>query len=117
MAPAAGHGLGLGVLCLLLGTGGTSAAEPPPGPAPLAPEVAAALNGITAAEGIRHARILSDPKFRGREASSVGARKASLYIAEAFRRLSLRPGGAAGSYFQRLSIGATAVTGKLQVLR
>jgi hypothetical protein len=62
------------------------------------------LQTMTGRDIIAHAKILSDPKFRGREASSTGAHKAARYIVEEFRRLGLRPGGSAGGYYQLFKI-------------
>ena len=55
---------------------------------------------------LRHARVLASPKFRGREAGGKSIRLAARYIADQFRRLGLKPGGAGGSYDQRFKIRA-----------
>ena len=70
----------------------------------LSPEIQRSLEIIRSADIIAHAKILGAPKYRGREASTPGARKAAVYIAERFRRASLRPGGRAGSYYQVFKI-------------
>ena len=73
-------------------------------PAALPAEVQRSLQAIAGKDIIEHAKILSDPRFRGREASSTGAHKAARHIAEEFARLRLRAGGAAGSYYQVFKI-------------
>lgn len=83
------------------------AAEPPPAeeaPAPLPPEVAHALETIRGTDIIAHARVLAEPAMRGREPSTPEARKAALYIADAFRDAGLRPGGTAGTFYQVFKI-------------
>jgi hypothetical protein len=89
------------VLCTI--AGGRGAASPP-APEPLPSTVRHALSGLSGKAVVTHAKILADPKFRGREASSPDARKAATYIATRFRRLGLRPGGGAGSYYQSFKI-------------
>jgi hypothetical protein len=59
---------------------------------------------ITGKDILAHAKVLSDPRFRGRQASSSGARRAAAYIADHFRSAALRPGGSAGSYYQTFKI-------------
>lgn len=74
-------------------------------PAPaLGPEIRRSLDDIRAADIIAHAKVLADPRFRGRQASMPGARKAAVYITDEFRKIGLRPGGRAGSYHQVFKI-------------
>jgi len=68
------------------------------------PEVRRAVESIRGPNIIAHAKVLCDPKYRGREASTPGARNAAGYIAEEFRKIGLRPGGRAGSYYQVFKI-------------
>jgi hypothetical protein len=70
----------------------------------LAPETARALGTIRGADIVTHARVLSDPKYRGREAGTPAVRKAAEYIAAHFRKAGLLPGGEAGSFFQPFKI-------------
>jgi Zn-dependent M28 family amino/carboxypeptidase len=87
------------------GVGGLGRHPTSGAPSPdLSPAVRRALEGIRDADILAHAKVLGDPKYRGREASTPGARKAAVYIAEEFRRASLRPGGRAGSYYQVFKI-------------
>jgi len=90
-------------LVLLFGVAGSRAGEAQSAPV-LAPAVRHAMERITGKEIIAHARVLSDAKFRGREASNPGARKAAAYIAGQFRTAGLRPGGSAGGYDQVFKI-------------
>ncbi|MFH1732783.1 MAG: M28 family peptidase [Planctomycetota bacterium] len=62
------------------------------------------LESITGKDIVAHAKVLCDPKFRGREASAPESRQAAGYIAGQFRKLGLRPGGGAGSYLQSFKI-------------
>ncbi len=89
-----------GVLAAALAAGLGEARGDAEVPATLPAEVRRSLETVTARDIVAHARILSDPKFRGRQASSTGAHKAARYVAEELRRLGLRPGGSAGSYYQ-----------------
>ena len=73
-------------------------------PTTLPAEVQRSLQTITGKEIIAHAKVLSDPRLRGRLASSTGAHKAAKYVADEFRRLRLRPGGNAGSFYQVFKI-------------
>ena len=67
-------------------------------------EVARAVEAIRGDDIVRHARVLCDPAYHGREAATAGVRKAASYIAGEFRRIGLLPGGSAGSYFQPFKI-------------
>lgn len=66
--------------------------------------VTTALESIRGIEIIAHARELCDSMYQGREAGTSGIRKSADYIINEFRRIGLRPGGSAGSYFQRFKI-------------
>ena len=72
----------------------------------LSPAVRRSLGMISGKGIVADARILSDPKLRGREASTPGARRAAQLIADELRRAGLRPGGTAGSYYQVFKIRA-----------
>jgi hypothetical protein len=92
------------VLATSLGAGAASGWGQEEVPTTLPAEVDRSLRTVNGRDIIAHARALSDPKYRGREASSTGAHEAARYIAEEFRRLGLRPGGSAGSYYQVFKI-------------
>lgn len=70
----------------------------------LSPTVRRSLEMISGRGIVADARILSDPKLRGREASTPGARRAAELIAGELRKAGLRPGGTAGSYYQVFKI-------------
>jgi len=84
--------------------------------APLTPERRRAFESIKGADIVGHARVLSDPAFRGRSAGGEGARAAAAYVAEAFVAAGLSPGGDAGSYYQVFKIRpGYEITGNLQI--
>jgi len=70
----------------------------------LGADVAHALREITGDRIIIDAKVLCDPKYRGRQAGAPGIRMASLYVVERFRKCGLRPGGSAGQYYQKFKI-------------
>ena len=72
--------------------------------AALSPDIQRSLEIIRSADIIGHAKILCNPKYRGRRASTPGARKIAVYIADEFHRMGLRPGSRAGSYYQVFKI-------------
>ena len=51
-------------------------------------------------------RYLADDALEGRDAGSAGAACAAEYLAWAFRRLGLAPGGEDGSYFQQVPLAS-----------
>ncbi len=61
---------------------------------------------ITGGGIIKHAGELADADMQGRAAGTKGARRAAEYIAGEYRRLGIRPGGIAGTYFQTFKIRA-----------
>ena len=58
--------------------------------------------GITAADLRQRLYLIADDSMMGRETGSLGAFKASAYVAAEFRRLGLVPAGDSGTYFQRV---------------
>ena len=73
-------------------------------PTTLPVEIQRSLRTVNGKDIIAYAKVLSDPRLRGRRASSTGAHKAAKYVADEFRRLRLRPGGSAGSFYQVFKI-------------
>src|SRR5213592_2366533 len=55
---------------------------------------------ITAADLRQRLYLIADDSMMGRETGSLGAYKASAYVAAEFRRLGLEPAGDSGTYFQ-----------------
>jgi hypothetical protein len=87
-------------LALHVGASGSEAQNTPALPA----AVRHALDDIQGASIVAHAKVLCDPKFRGRQASSPEGRQAAGYLVKQFRALGLQPGGGAGSYLQSFKI-------------
>src|SRR2546422_10920758 len=57
---------------------------------------------ITAADLRQRLFLIADDSMMGRETGSLGAFKASAYVAAEFRRLGLEPAGDSGTYFQKV---------------
>jgi len=57
---------------------------------------------ITAADLRQRLYLIADDSLMGRETGSLGAFKASAYVAAEFRRLGLEPAGDNGTYFQTI---------------
>src|SRR5438874_7443559 len=76
---------------------GTTAARMTSGPPMWISEPA-----ITAADLRQRLYLIADDSMMGRETGSLGAFKASAYVASQFRRLGLEPAGASGTYFQNV---------------
>src|SRR5437879_13858125 len=55
---------------------------------------------ITAADLRQRLFLIADDSMMGRETGSLGAFKASAYVAAEFRRLGLEPAGDSGTYFR-----------------
>jgi len=55
---------------------------------------------ITAADLRQRLYLIADDSMMGRETGSLGAFKASAYVAAEFRRLGLEPAGDSSTYFQ-----------------
>ncbi|MGB2821347.1 MAG: M20/M25/M40 family metallo-hydrolase [Phycisphaerae bacterium] len=91
------------LLAVLLASGSHSLGQAEPTPE-LAPAVRYSLELISGKDIVEYARILSDPKLRGREASTPGAREAAACVINEFRKAGLRPGGSAGAYDQVFKI-------------
>ena len=70
----------------------------------LSPEVTRSLEEIRGEIILDHARVLCDPRHRGRAAGLQGVRKAAQYVATQFRTTGLLPGAGAGSHYQTFKI-------------
>ena len=66
------------------------------------PNVWVSEPAITAADLRQRLYLIADDSMMGRETGSLGAFKASAYVASEFRRLGLEPAGDSGTYFQRV---------------
>lgn len=60
-----------------------------------------AVESITATDFRECLSVIADDSMRGRATPSPGLEHTAAYIADAFRRLGLRPGGDGETYFQR----------------
>lgn len=92
------HCLGLFVL---LSTAGIAADEPA-----LLPK--AALDAITAADLLKHIKVLASDEFEGRAPGSKGEEQSVKYIAEQFKGLGLKPGNPNGTYTQEVPLAGIA---------
>src|SRR5205809_8121918 len=64
---------------------------------------------ITAADLRQRLYLIADDSMMGRETGSLGAFKASAYVAAEFRRLGLEPAGDSSTYFQRVPFWVVAM--------
>ncbi|MFD2786910.1 M28 family metallopeptidase [Hymenobacter rubripertinctus] len=60
-------------------------------------------DGITAADIGQRIKVLSSDAFQGRKPFTIGEEKATMYLAEEFRKLGLKPGNK-GSFFQEVPL-------------
>jgi Zn-dependent M28 family amino/carboxypeptidase len=81
---------------------GSWAAPDPASQLGLAPEVAAAMNGINPGRILAHVRFLADDLLEGRGTGSRGGDIAAHYIATQFALYGLKPAGDDGGYLQRV---------------
>jgi len=71
---------------------------------------------VTAAELLKHVRYLASDQLEGRKAGSKGAELAAQYVANEFKRYSLKPLGDQGTYFQSFEFVAAIELGVLNTL-
>jgi Zn-dependent M28 family amino/carboxypeptidase len=76
-----------------------------PGPA-LPPK--AALDAITAADLLKHIKVLASDEFEGRAPGSKGEDLSVKYISEQFKSLGLKPGNPNGTYIQEVPLAGIA---------
>jgi Zn-dependent M28 family amino/carboxypeptidase len=78
---------------------------------PAAPDLPAALSSVTAADLLRHTKVLSSDEFEGRAPGSPGEERTVAYLTEQFQKLGLEPGNPDGTYVQQVPlVGLTAQT-------
>jgi hypothetical protein len=74
------------------------------------PAVPRAIREIRAADLKRDLFAMASPAMRGREGGTLDELKASMWIAEQYRRMGLEPAGEDGSWFQWFNIVRTRVS-------
>ena len=74
---------------------------------PSAPTLRTAVETITETDFRRRLAVIADDSMRGRATPSPELEKTAAYIADAFRRFGLRPGGDNGTFVQRYPIQRT----------
>jgi hypothetical protein len=101
--------------CLVAGVLGPAAAAPlaaqsAPRPPPAAPDVPAALAAVREADLRRDVTEMASPAMRGREGGTLDEMRASMWVAEQYRRIGLTPMGDDGSWFQWFDMIRTRVS-------
>ena len=76
-----------------------------------------ATNAITAADLLKHIKVLASDEFEGRAPGSKGEELSVKYISEQFKALGLKPGNPNGSYTQEVPLAGiiTAPTASFTV--
>ena len=77
-----------------------------PAQAAAAPRCSAAPSAIDAADLEKHVRALAADAMEGRATGTEGERRATAYVADAFRAIGLVPAGDGGSFFQSFPFAA-----------
>lgn len=72
--------------------------------AALVPDLAPALESITADDLARHIRTLASDEFEGRQPGTNGEELTVQYLIDQFRRMGLKPGHPDGTYVQRVGL-------------
>src|SRR6478672_4073339 len=76
--------------------------------APAVPKDAA--DAITAADLLKHIKILASNEFEGRAPGSKGEELSVKYISDQFKQSGLSPGNPDGTYFQEVPLGGIKTT-------
>jgi Zn-dependent M28 family amino/carboxypeptidase len=79
-------------------------------PAPRRPEIPAAYGAIREADLRRDVGEMASPGMRGREGGTSDELRASMWVAEQYRRIGLRPMGEEGTWFQWFDMTRTRVS-------
>lgn len=79
-----------------------------PHPTPDAPP--SAMRAIREADLRRDLFAMASPEMRGREGGTLDEMRASIWVAEQYRRLGLQPAGEGGTWFQWFNITRTRVS-------
>ncbi|MEO6527491.1 MAG: M28 family peptidase [Gemmatimonadaceae bacterium] len=86
------------------------AAQSGPRPTPRSAELPAAYGAIREADLRRDVGEMASPAMRGREGGTLDEMRASIWVAEQYRRIGLRPMGEGGTWFQWFDIVRTRVS-------
>jgi hypothetical protein len=95
------------LLILLTLPAGLAAQRPTPSAPPAVPR---AMQRIREADLRRDLVAMASPAMRGREGGTLDELKASIWVAEQYRKIGLEPGGDDGSWFQWFNITRTRVS-------
>ena len=95
------------LLLLLALPMGISAQRVPP---PAGPSIPAAIHEIKEGDLQRDLFAMASPAMRGREAGTLDELRASVWVAEQYRRIGLTPAGDDGTWFQWFNIIRTRVS-------
>src|SRR2546423_10278174 len=76
--------------------------------APSVPKAAA--DAITAADLLKHIKVLASDEFEGRAPGSKGEELSVKYISEQFKTLGLKPGNPNGTYTQEVPLAGITTT-------
>jgi Zn-dependent M28 family amino/carboxypeptidase len=85
-------------------------AQRPTGKPARASEVPAALSAVKEADLRRDVGEMASPAMRGREGGTLDEMRASMWMAEQYRKIGLKPMGEDGTYFQWLDMTRTRVS-------
>ena len=101
--------------CLVVGVLGSVAAAPlraqsAPRAATRDADVPAALDAVREADLRRDVTEMASPAMRGREGGTLDEMRASMWVAEQYRRIGLEPLGDDGSWFQWIDMIRTRVS-------
>ena len=78
--------------------------------APRRSEIPAAYSAIRKADLKRDVTEMAGPSMRGREGGTIDEMRASIWVAEQYRRIGLKPAGDDGTFFQWFDMTRTRVS-------
>src|SRR5690349_11176677 len=103
------HNFILGTSLLFTASPSLTAQNPTRKPA-RAGEIPAAMAAVREADLRRDVGEMASPSMRGREGGTLDEMRASIWMAEQYRKIGLRPMGEDGTYFQWLDMTRTRVS-------
>lgn len=108
---AGSHGMRtLLALLIALPAGLVAQRAAPPATPPATPPVPKAMREIREADIRRDLFAMASPAMRGREGGTLDELRASVWVAEQYRRIGLQPAGDDGTWFQWFNITRTRVS-------